>query len=116
EVIANSILEFFEDERILEGIDKLLEEGVTPYYEELKTEKSIFTDKTVVITGTIEGLSTNEIKDRVEKRGGKVSGSVSKKTDIVIVGADPGSKYTKAVELGIDIINEERLKEVIGNR
>ena len=113
EVIANSILEFFEDERILEGIDKLLEEGVTPYYEELKTEESIFTDKTVVITGTIEGLSRNEIKDIVEKRGGKVSGSVSKKTDFVIVGADPGSKYTKAVELGIRIIEEEELKNIV---
>lgn len=113
DIIANSILEFFQDEMILEGLDKLLSEGVTPYYEELVIEESIFTGKTVVITGTIEGLSRNEIKDIVEKKGGKVSGSVSKKTDFVIVGEDAGSKYDKAVELGIEIINEERLKGII---
>lgn len=113
DIIANSILEFFNDERILAGIDKLLGEGVTPIFEEVRTEESIFTGKTVVITGSIEGLSRNEIKDIVERKGGKVSGSVSKKTDFVIVGEDPGSKYDKAVELGIDIINEERLKKII---
>ena len=85
DIIANSILEFFNDERILAGIDKLLGEGVTPIFEEVRTEESIFTGKTVVITGSIEGLSRNEIKDIVERKGGKVSGSVSKKTDFVIV-------------------------------
>lgn len=113
DIIANSILEFFNDERILAGIDKLLGEGVTPIFEEVRTEESIFTGKTVVITGSIEGLSRNEIKDIVERKGGKVSGSVSKKTDFVIVGEDPGSKYDKAVEFGIEIINEERLKKII---
>jgi len=49
----------------------------------------------------------------VEKMGGKVTGSVSKKTDYVIVGEEPGSKYTKAVELGVEIINEEKLKELL---
>lgn len=113
EIIANSIIEFFHDERILSSIDKLLLEGVKPYFEEIETKESIFTDKTVVITGTIEGLSRNEIKDMVEKMGGKITGSVSKKTDYVIVGEEPGSKYTKAVELGIEIINEDRLREVL---
>lgn len=113
DIIAKSILEFFHDEKILSSLDKLLGEGVKPYYEELKTEESIFTGKTVVITGTIEGLSRNEIKEKVEKLGGKVSGSVSKKTDFVIVGEDPGSKYDKAVELGIRIIREEELKNIV---
>ncbi|WP_353093228.1 NAD-dependent DNA ligase LigA [Tissierella praeacuta] len=115
EIIANSILEFFHDERILESLDKLLSEGVNPYFEEVEVQQSIFTDKTVVITGTIEGLSRNEIKDIVEKMGGKVTGSVSKKTDYVIVGEDPGSKYTKALELGIEIINEETLLQLTKN-
>lgn len=115
EIIAKSILEFFHDERILEGIDNLLSEGVNPYFEETKVEESIFTGKTVVITGTIEGLSRNEIKDIVERKGGKVAGSVSKKTDFVIVGEDAGSKYDKAVELGIRIIEEEELKKIIDN-
>ena len=109
DIIANSILEFFHDERISASVDKLLSEGVTPYFEEMKIEESIFTGKTVVITGTIEGLSRNEIKDMVEKMGGKVSSSVSKKTDYVIVGENPGSKYDKAVELGIEIVNKEQL-------
>ncbi|WP_312667418.1 NAD-dependent DNA ligase LigA [Tissierella praeacuta] len=113
EVIANSILEFFHDERILESLDKLLSEGVKPYFKEVEVQRSVFTDKTVVITGTIEGLSRNEIKELVEKMGGKVTGSVSKKTDYVIVGEEPGSKYTKAVELGVEIINEEKLKELL---
>ena len=115
DIVANSILEFFHDEKILEGIDKLLSEGVNPYFEEVLIEESIFTGKTVVITGTIEGLSRNEIKDIVEKKGGKVSGSVSKKTDYVIVGEDAGSKYDKAIELGIRIIGEEELKGIIKN-
>lgn len=110
DIIANNILEFFHDRKILEGIDKLLSEGVSPSYEQVQVEESIFSGKTVVITGTIEGLSRSEIKDIVEKKGGKVTGSVSKKTDYVIVGTDPGSKYTKAVELGIRIIDEEELK------
>ncbi|MDR7856695.1 NAD-dependent DNA ligase LigA [Tissierella sp.] len=114
EIIANSIIEFFHDDRILSSLDKLLSEGVEPYFEEIGIQKeSIFTNKTVVITGTIEGLSRNEIKDMVEKMGGKVTGSVSKKTDYVIVGEEAGSKYTKAMELGIEIINEDRLREVL---
>ncbi|MGN9163871.1 NAD-dependent DNA ligase LigA [Tissierellaceae bacterium HCP3S3_D8] len=112
-IIARSILEFFHDEEILKAIDKLLGEGVTPIYEEVETSQSIFTDKTVVITGSIEGLTRNEIKSLVERMGGKVTGSVSKKTDFVIVGEDPGSKYNKAIELGIEIIDEERLKDIV---
>ncbi|MBU5427538.1 NAD-dependent DNA ligase LigA [Tissierella pigra] len=116
EIIANSILEFFHDDRILESLDKLLSEGVNPYFEEVEKEKSIFTDKTVVITGTIEGISRNEIKDMVEKMGGKVTGSVSKKTDYVIVGEDPGSKYDKAVELGIQIVRVSNGEFIVQNQ
>lgn len=114
EIIAKSLLEFFHDEEILAGVDKLLLEGVNPYFEEIEIEEdSMFMDKVVVITGSIEGLNRKEIKAFVERMGGKVTGSVSKNTDYVIVGEDPGSKYTRAVELGIEIINEERLKEVM---
>ena len=112
DIIANGILEFFHDDRILESLDKLLSEGVSPYFEEMAIEESIFTGKTVVITGSIEGLNRKEIKAMVEKMGGKVTGSVSKNTDYVIVGENPGSKYDRAVELEIDIIDEERLMEL----
>lgn len=110
DVIAENILEFFHDERIKASLEKLLSEGVMPYFEKLDKEESIFTDKTIVITGTIEGHSRNELKTMVEKMGGKVTNSVSKKTDYVIVGQNPGSKYEKAMELGIEIIRGESLE------
>lgn len=112
-IIAESIIEFFKDETIIFAIDKLLMEGVKPTYEQIEIEESLFTDKTIVITGTIEGLARNEIKEIVEKMGGKVSSAVSKKTDFVIVGENPGSKHDKALELGIRIIGEEELKQLI---
>ncbi|WP_077368509.1 NAD-dependent DNA ligase LigA [Anaerosalibacter sp. Marseille-P3206] len=114
DVIANSIIEFFHDSKILESIEKLLNEGVNPVYEEDDTVgESFFSGKTVVITGTIEGISRAEIKEKIEKMGGKVTGSVSSKTDYVIVGESPGSKYEKALSLGIEIIDSVRLMELI---
>lgn len=113
--IAASIVEFFHDERILNSIDKLLREGVNPHYEETEIKESVFTGKRVVITGTIKDYSRNELKEIVEKMGGKVSGSVSRNTDYVIVGENPGSKYEKAVELGIEIIDENRLLKIINS-
>ncbi len=114
EIIAKNLLEFFHDEEILESLDKLLEEGVKPYFEDRKTEEdSIFTGKTIVITGAMEGLNRKEIKAFIEEMGGRVTGSVSGNTDYVIVGESPGSKYRRALELGIEIINEEKLREVM---
>lgn len=111
--IADSIIEFFHDERILKAIEKLFSEGVKPIYEETEIEESVFTDKKVVLTGTIEAFSRSELKEIIEKMGGKVTGSVSKNTDYVIVGENPGSKYEKAVKLGIEIINEKRLLDIV---
>lgn len=114
DIIADSIVEFFHDDRILKSLEKLLAEGVRPYYYENQIVESVFTDKTIVITGTIENMSRNQIKEAVEKLGAKVSGSVSKNTDFVIVGENPGSKYQKALDLGIEILDENRLKEILG--
>ena len=72
-----------------------------------------FTGKTFVLTGGLEEFTRDEAKEIIENNGGNVSGSVSKKTNVVIAGKDPGSKYSKAVELGIEIWNEENFKEVI---
>lgn len=114
DVIAESIVEFFHDPKLLEGIEKLLSEGVEPIYEEENTiENSFFNEKTVVITGTIEGYSRRDLKEIVESMGGKVTGSVSKNTDYVIVGENPGSKYEKALDLEIEIIDEEKLRTII---
>ena len=112
-IIAQSIIEFFHDEKIKNAVDKLLQEGVKPHFEDLDIEESIFTGKTVVLTGAIEGLSRGEIKRQIETMGGKVTGSVSKNTDFVVVGESPGSKYDRALELGIEIIDEIRLKNML---
>lgn len=114
DIIANSIIEFFHDPKIVEGVDKLLGEGVHPVYEEEDIqEDTIFSEKTVVITGTLGNYTRNEMKGLVAKLGGKVTNSVSKNTDYVIVGDSPGSKYDKAIKLGVEIIDEKRLMEII---
>ncbi len=113
EIVARSILEFFHDEKIKDGINRLLGHGVDPYYESKETVKdNIFTGNTIVITGTIQGMGRTEIKDRIEEMGGTVTGSVSKKTDFVIVGEEAGSKLDKAISLGIRIINQDELFKI----
>lgn len=110
-IVANNIIEFFRQEKIVESIEELFRSGVRPYYEEKKAaEESIFKGKTVVVTGSLEGFSRSGIKEKLESMGADVSGSVSKNTDFVIVGSEPGSKYEKAMKLGVRIIGEEELK------
>lgn len=74
-----------------------------------QTEDTVFTDKTVVLTGKMEHYTRNEAKEMIEQMGGSVTGSVSKNTDILIAGEDAGSKYDRAEKLGITIWNEEEL-------
>ena len=74
---------------------------------------SLISNKKFVITGTISFMTRDEIKELIEKYDGTSVESVSKKTDVVIVGESPGSKYEKALKLGIEIWNEEKLKEII---
>ncbi|MGO1653195.1 helix-hairpin-helix domain-containing protein, partial [Senegalia sp. (in: firmicutes)] len=114
DIVAREIIDFFSDREIVSKIEHLFELGVRPHHEnELIEEETIFTDKKIVITGSIDEFPRKEIKEKVEKMGGRITGSVSKNTDFVIVGASPGSKYEKAVELGIEIIDEDRLKSII---
>ena len=84
------------------------------YLGEDVTENPNFNQKTFVVTGTLEHFSRDEIKNKIELLGGKTSGSVSKKTSVVIVGENPGSKYEKAQKLGIEIWNEDALLEKLG--
>ncbi len=113
DIVANSIIEFFKQGKIIESINELFQAGVKPKDEMLQEAKdNIFKGKTVVVTGSLVGFTRTGIKDKLEALGANVSGSVSKKTDFVIAGADPGSKYDKAMELGIKIINEDDLKEL----
>lgn len=74
-----------------------------------------FSDKKFVMTGTISFITRDALKELITSLGGKFSDSVSKNTDVVIVGDNPGSKYDKALKLGVEIWNEEELKEKLGD-
>jgi DNA ligase (NAD+) len=94
---------------------RLAEVGVNMTYKGKKVEVTVgdnpFAGKTIVLTGKLEQLTRNEAKAKIEELGGIVTGSVSKKTDLVIAGADAGSKLTKAEQLGIEVWNEDSLVE-----
>ncbi|MDE5539007.1 MAG: NAD-dependent DNA ligase LigA, partial [Bacilli bacterium] len=114
DILARNIVDYFNNEQNKELITDLEQLGVNMDFigEDVK-ENEIFTDKKFVITGTISFMSRDEIKALVESYGGKAIDSVSKKTDVVIVGEAPGSKYEKAQSLGIEIWNEDRFKEIV---
>jgi DNA ligase (NAD+) len=112
--MADSIVAFFDQEEAVELLKELASAGVNMEYKGAKPvsveeSDSIFAGKTVVLTGKLEQLSRNEAKEKIEALGGNVSGSVSKKTHLVIAGEDAGSKLTKAEELGIEVWDEEKL-------
>mgnify|MGYP000625847850 CR=1 FL=1 len=114
EIIAKSIVDYFqkEDNKII--IERLKQYGINMNYLGQKIIKDeTFYGKTFVLTGTMTEYKRDEAKNLIENYGGKTSSSVSKKTDVVIAGAEPGSKYDKAVELGITIWSEEDFKKNI---
>ena len=113
DIVARSIVEFFKDERIQKSIDDLLALGVSPKFEETAVIENQFQGKTVVVTGTLKNYSRGDIKAKLESLGAKVSSSVSKKTDYVLSGEAAGSKYDKAMELGIKILTEDEFDEMI---
>ncbi|WP_138203824.1 NAD-dependent DNA ligase LigA [Haloimpatiens lingqiaonensis] len=113
ETVAKCIVDFFKDNMINKSVDELFTVGITPQFEEVKIEENNFNNKTVVVTGSLQKYSRTEIKNKLESLGAKVSSSVSKKTDYVLVGEAPGSKYEKAVELGIKIITEEDFEKLV---
>lgn len=114
DILAKNIVDFFASPSNQLLIQTLEELGINMKYLGAAVEENEnFTGKKFVITGTISFMSRDEIKNLIESYGGKCIDSVSKKTDVVIVGDAPGSKYTKALELGIPIWNEEKFKEVV---
>ncbi len=114
-IIADSIYNFFRSEINRKIIQRLKELGVNfEEYELIEKKDSPIANKVFVFTGTLDRFTRNEAKEIVERLGGKVSNSVSKKTDFVVVGRDPGSKFEKAKKLGVKIINEEEFLKLIG--
>ena len=112
--IALSIKEYFNDN--IELINNLKSLGINMnYIGKEKKENELIKNKTFVLTGTLEKLTRNDAKELIEQNGGNVTNSVSKKTDVVVVGLSPGSKYDKAQEIGISIWDEiEFIKNVGG--
>lgn len=113
EVSANCILEFFGKEENRQMIERMREYGVNLQSKE-QPLGSKFQGMTVVVTGTLPTLGRKEAAELIESQGGKVSGSVSKKTSMVLAGENAGSKLTKAQELGIEIISEEDFLKMLG--
>lgn len=112
-VMAESIVEFFKQDTIRNLIKKLKEAGLNVQEKIISTQKSPLTGKTVVFTGELKGFSRRQAEDIVRQYGGNASSSVSKNTDFVVVGENPGSKYSQAKKLGVKIISEEEFKEML---
>ena len=98
-----------------ELIRRLLEAGVLPAPEQAVAAAGPFAGKTVVLTGTLSRYSREQAKAEIERRGGRVSGSISRKTDLLVAGEDAGSKLAKAQELGVRVMDENQFAELIGN-
>jgi DNA ligase (NAD+) len=127
-VVAESIADFLAEKHNLEVIEQLRACGVrwkesegtwqAAMAAQLHAGDSVTNDvagKTFVLTGALPNLAREDAKEKIEAAGGKVKGTVSRKTDYVVTGADPGSKYDKAIELGVNVLDEEGLLRLLGN-
>ena len=110
--MAKSIYEYFREPENLSVIDQLLAAGVKPEQPKIPRSKKL-AGKTFVVTGTLENLSRQQAEQAIRQAGGKSSSSVSKKTDFVLAGENPGSKLDKAGELGIEVIDEKQFLKMI---
>lgn len=113
-ITAESLVQFFSQEQSIDTIEKLKQAGVNMLsLSQSNKQSNIFEGMTFVLTGTLPTMSRNEAAELIQNNGGKVSGSVSKKTSYVLAGEEAGSKLTKAQELGIRVITEAELLEML---
>ena len=113
-VVAHSVYKFFNDKINVDIINLLKKYGVKFPEEVRKVKSGPLKDKVFVLTGALESFTRPEAQILIESLGGKITSSVSKKTDYVVVGADPGSKADKANALGVKMLNETEFKKLIG--
>ena len=113
EISAEYIVKYFSDPKSKDIINRLKAAGVITHYETAEPSSNRFDGMTFVLTGTLPTMTRNEASDIIVSNGGKVSGSVSKKTTYVLAGAEAGSKLSKAQSLGIEIIDEEKFLEMV---
>lgn len=112
-IVAESILSFFKEHHNQQIVKRLIQYGLNTHAETSSSTSQVLVGKTFVITGSLPTLSRDDAKELIENAGGRVSSSVSKKTDYVLAGESPGSKYHKAKDLDIAIITEEDLKKLL---
>jgi DNA ligase (NAD+) len=116
EVIAHSVYEFFRQPRNRAVLDKLKRAGLRTADERKAVRQTELTGKVVVMTGGLSSMSRDEVREALKEAGAKVTDSVSKKTDLVVVGENPGSKADKAVSLGVPTIDEKELLRLLRRR
>lgn len=119
DILAANIVTFFQSDAAKNTIEELIASGVNMKFEgqtPAQVEDNYFTDKTVVLTGKLENYTRNELKEKLENLGANVTGSVSKKTDLLIAGTDAGSKLTKAESLNIEIMSEAEMETHFANQ
>ena len=112
DIMAQNVYDYFRLPQTVDMINKLTECGLNTD-SRMTVSEGVFTGKTFVLTGTLPNLSRKEMGEIIEKNGGKVSGSVSKKPDYVVAGEAAGSKLTKAQSLGIAILSEQDVLDMI---
>ena len=115
EITADNIVEFFKDEEISDAIDILLSKGIKLNEVNEDESSNELENQTFVITGTMENYKRDDIKELIEKNGGKVTGSVSKNTDALLCGEKAGSKLTKARDLGVEVYEREKLYDFLNH-
>ena len=111
--MAQSVYEYFRDPENCLVIEQLKAAGVKPEPPQVRRSRSPLAGKTIVVTGTLEHFSRQQIEQAIRRAGAKASGSVSKKTDYVLAGQDPGSKLDKAKKLGVQIVDEQGFMKII---
>jgi DNA ligase (NAD+) len=110
--MAKSVYEYFHNSKNKQVIDELLSAGVKPEQPKSKRSEKL-AGKTIVVTGTLENFTRQQIEQAIRQAGAKSSSSVSKKTDFVLVGDNPGSKLDKARKLGVKVIDEQEFLELL---
>lgn len=113
-IVAQSIYNFFRNPKNVKVLEKLKKGGVKFPTEKVVAKETPLSGKTFVLTGTLDSFTREEATKIIEEMGGRVSSTVSKKTDFVLVGTDPGSKYDDALKLGVKVIDEGEFKRIIG--
>ncbi|MDE7086953.1 MAG: NAD-dependent DNA ligase LigA, partial [Clostridia bacterium] len=114
EITADGITGWFKDENNIKELEALLAAGVNPTVRKNTVNSGIFAGQSVVLTGSLSGFTRSQAQKIIEDNGGVCQSSVTSKTTLVIAGEAAGSKLEKAQKLGIEIIDEEKFKEMIG--